>query len=888
MNKTLFTFSVFLLLATGGCKNQEEHFVTDREAWKVINEDFEHKRAALPHGDLFAIFDETLATSEREALTFLYAYMPAGDVTDYPGDFYLRNVQMAFRARKEMPWGERIPEEIFRHFVLPVRVNNENLDDSRTVFYGELKDRLKGLSLQEAVLEVNHWCHEKVIYTPSDARTSSPLASVKTAYGRCGEESVFTVAALRSAGIPARQVYTPRWAHTDDNHAWVEAWVDGRWRFMGACEPEPVLDLAWFNAPAARGMLMHTNVFGRYNGPEETMEQTDCFTEINVTAHYAPIARATVTVVTPEGQPAAGATVEFKLYNYAEFYTVSRKITDGQGQTSLSAGKGDMLVWATQNGSFGFAKLSFGKDETITITLDKQPGDAIDMAIDVVPPADGAISVEVTEAQKQENARRLSEEDALRNEYVSTFYTAEKARVTANELGLDEEKSIRMLTAARGNGQEIENFLRQTPAQDRPEALALLEVISEKDLRDTPASVLTDHLLHTPGNRSGQYFVPYVLNPRIANEILSPYKSFFADAVPQHLKEEVQKDPQALATWINTHITTNNDLNPQLIPIRPSGVWKGRAADNHSRDICFVALARSLGIPARMEPVTGKVQYVSDGGDWVDADFGVSLPISGQGMAMASYSPIRSIADPKYYSHFTLANVREDGTFRTLNFESETQVDMGWGDTWSRLLKQPLPLDEGYYILTTGTRMAKGHVLARLTSFRVLPGRATEIALQMRENTDDVQVIGSIDAEATFQLAENEQETSILQTTGRGYFIIAILGARQEPTNHALRDISAFAAEFEAWRRPILLLFPHEQDWKNFRPEEFGALPACITYGIDTENRISDMLVSAMQLADTRSLPIFVIADTFGRVVFLSQGYTIGLGEQMLQAIHKL
>ena len=37
-----------------------------------------------------------------------------------------------------------------------------------------------------------------------------------------------------------RQGYTPRWAHTDDNHAWVEAWVNGKWYFLGACEPEPV------------------------------------------------------------------------------------------------------------------------------------------------------------------------------------------------------------------------------------------------------------------------------------------------------------------------------------------------------------------------------------------------------------------------------------------------------------------------------------------------------------------------------------------------------------------------------------------------------------------------------------------------------------------------
>ena len=39
---------------------------------------------------------------------------------------------------------------------------------------------------------------------------------------------------------------------------------------------------------------------------------------------------------------------------------------------------------------------------------------------------------------------------------------------------------------------------------------------------------------------------------------------------------------------------------------------------------------------------------------------------------------------------------------------------------------------------------------------------------------------------------------------------------------------------------------------------------------------------------DDRQLPIFLIADTFNRVVFCSQGYTIGLGEQMQQTIIKI
>ena len=189
------------------------------------------------------------AITPQEAVDFLYSSMPLPDRLDYSREFYQANVESSLRARKEMPWGKTVPDREFLHFVLPVRVNNESLDMSRPVFYKELKDRVKGMNMMDAILEVNHWCHEKVTYCPSDARTSSPLSAVSQAIGRCGEESTFTVAALRSVGIPARQIYTPRWAHTDDNHAWVEAWADGKWHFLGACEPEPVLDLACSTTP---------------------------------------------------------------------------------------------------------------------------------------------------------------------------------------------------------------------------------------------------------------------------------------------------------------------------------------------------------------------------------------------------------------------------------------------------------------------------------------------------------------------------------------------------------------------------------------------------------------------------------------------------------------
>ena len=75
----------------------------------------------------------------------------------------------------------------------------------------------------------------------------------------------------------------------------------------------------------------------------------------------------------------------------------------------------------------------------------------------------------------------------------------------------------------------------------------------------------------------------------------------------------------------------------------------------------------------------------------------------------------------------------------------------GGGDTWSALLKKPLSMDEGHYMLVTGTRMANGSVLAEMSFFNVEPGKTSDIKLEMRESQDDVQVIGNFNSEKQIQ-----------------------------------------------------------------------------------------------------------------------------------------
>lgn len=866
----------------------ESHFMTDASYRSRVEQDFQQKKALMPQGELFTILDDaSLSTYEQEALEFLYAYMPLADITDYPGEFHLMNIRASQRAAEEMPWGKTIPEDLFRHFVLPVRVNNEQLDSARVVFYKELKDRVKSLSLYDAILEVNHWCHEKAVYMPSDARTSSPLATVSTAYGRCGEESTLLVAALRSVGIPARQVYTPRWAHTDDNHAWVEAWADGKWHFLGACEPEPVLDLGWFNAPASRGMLMHTKVFGRYEGKEEVMSVNPTYTEINVIDNYAPTAQVKVMVKDEAGNPVPDACVEFKLYNYAEFYTVATKYTDDSGVCGLTAGKGDMLVWASKNGRFGFAKLSFGKQPELTVTLDKEAGDSFTVDIDIVPPTESANLPEVTPEQRAENDRRLAIEDSIRNAYVGKFISEEAARNFARDYKLDRDAVAKILIAARGNYRVIYEFMTRLRSENsRKGGIDLLQQISAKDLRDVRLDVLIDHMQSRVRTSNTGYFRKYVRNPRVSNEMLTPYKTFFGKVISKEDVEAYVAEPMKMVAWVAKNIQVNKTCNLGAPPVSPEGVWKARLADAHSRDIFFVSMARSMGVPARIDEVTGKVQLITDDGA-IDVNFEAAGQASAQrGRLAAKYTPIQSLDNPKYYSHFTISKVTPQGNLQLLSYD-EGDTDMGGGVTWSSLLKEGTSLDAGDYILVTGTRLASGGVLAQMTSLNVKAGGRTETKLVMRENKDEVQVIGNFNSESLFTTLEGGNKQSLLQACGRGYFVVGILGVNQEPTNHALRDISALKTDLEKWGRKLVLLFPNQEQVGKYRAADFPGLPDTVIYGIDTED-IVQQIVKNMKLKRKDTLPIFIIADTFNRVVFVSQGYTIGLGEQLMKTVKGL
>lgn len=171
---------LFWIVALGislcGCRNaaSDSHLITDDSYRSYVHEQFLKQRAMAAGRDsvLFSVFDKKLTQAETEGLEFLYAFMPLSDLAMNDGEYVLKQVKTALEAKSFFKWGADIPNDIFLHFVLPYRVNNEYADTARQVFFGELKGRLAALDMEAAALEVNHWCHEKVVYKSTDERTS--------------------------------------------------------------------------------------------------------------------------------------------------------------------------------------------------------------------------------------------------------------------------------------------------------------------------------------------------------------------------------------------------------------------------------------------------------------------------------------------------------------------------------------------------------------------------------------------------------------------------------------------------------------------------------------------------------------------------------------------
>ena len=675
-------------------------------------------------------------------MKYLYGHLSPQDALSLSPEVLESYVNSTLEATERFDWLRAVPPEIFFPYVLYPRVNSEHLDGSRGFLMEELLPHVRGKNMEQAALAVNYWCYAHATYTPADDRTLGPLGILARTLGRCGEESVLAVAALRSVGIPARQVYCPRWSHCDDNHAWVEVWIHGTWRYLGACEPEPVLDRGWFTAAASRAMLVDTKCW----------DGDDLYETVNCTGRYAPARRLTVHV-TENGIPVPGARVCFQVVNYSELYTLWEAMTDEHGTARFETGPGDLLVFAQYGEKAALEKADLRKQTSLTLELGRDL--PAHMTFDLVPPEDSSGAAPYGD-------------DPRHRELLAKCEAHLAARREAFEAN---EGPLRL---AAGNAPELRRFL-EDPRYPRAHKEELLSTLRPKDFVDITCETLID-ALDTAAPARGQYpdevFRAYILAPRIADEMLLPERRKIRQLFPRGFSS-----PEEILAWMGSHLERLPDHG--ITNYRPGayGCLRCRQVPEFAFDMVFVALCRAFRFPARLDGPTGRAQWMDPRGTWHSVH-----PEAGP-VALTLELPAGTRLN--YFEHLTLG--RWDGQdFVTLKYPGLTVRD-----------RHTFSVTPGRYRIAVTTRQIDGAASVALWH----PELTKDVTLAVTPPEDQTpRRLKNI----PLDLPVGPLRTALEADPGRTLLIFADPGS--EPTEHLLREMLECAEEFRTLPCRILLL----------------------------------------------------------------------------------
>ena len=816
---------------------------------------------SLPLGRLNEEILESLqqcGAEQRLILEFFYSTMPAADIGDYDFSLYKKFADFGLFLVENTPWCKGIPEELFFNYILHYRINNEKLEDCRPFFYHALQERIQGKDMKEAALAVNIWCAEHVTYQATDQRTASPLAVLRSSYGRCGEESTLVVTAMRSVGIPARQVYTPRWAHCDDNHAWVEVWCDREWYYLGACEPEPVLNRGWFNNASARAMLVDAKAFLPVEG-EENIGQKGQTLIFNQTARYAPSRKFTVLLKDPA--PVAGALIHFEMLNGSEFFPLASIPTDERGCASLTLGFGSIHIHAVKDGRFVEAIVDTG--EQTSILLDFSQDVALETAYQEdfnfrAPKDNPRNTILLTQEQKKLRQQVNGSIDEKRKSYARSFYIQEEAERLAAQFSRP-QRVKEILKAAEGNFREIADFLSlDFGAENKELQLAMLETLLKKDYRDIQSTVLAEHFkeaLPYQKNAPADIFAPYILCPRVYYEQLVPYREVISSALDQGTKDLFREQPERVWSYVQ-QFQLDPKLHQEWLIGTPAGTLRSGLAGLMGRRILFTAVCRTLGIAARINPTDLLAQYYSNE-EFVNVE-----TISEAAGEQVELTLLGGTEKWFYFNNWTLAVLRE-GSYQTLEL-----TDIPWSE--GRLA---LRLEPGSYRLITSKRAPNGNQFARKYCFSLEAGKAKNLDISLRH----IAVADSLsDIEfAPFEVYdENNQALDIHSLCGSQPAVLVWLEEGAEPTEHILNEfIQAHEVLNKMDCKVIFMIRDHRALENETLKKTCQALQKAALYTGDFSE--TAVAMARRMYLEPEVLPLAVVAKA-GRGLYACSGYNVG------------
>ncbi|MDO5732447.1 MAG: transglutaminase-like domain-containing protein [Eubacteriales bacterium] len=868
----------------------------------------EARYAALPEAlvEELACFRQEGDSDLAASIAFLIANLPETDLLNLEPSFYRAHSLETLENLAEMPWSSEIRDELFLVYVLMPRVSSEDIRLHRRFFFEELRERIAGQGMAEALQTANYYCLEHGDYASTNSRTVSPLAFYARAKGRCGEESCFVVSVLRSLGIPARQIYAPYWAHTDDNHAWCEAYVDGDWHYFGACEPEATLDCGWFDAAARRAKILLARNFSSLHYPGDALIESSTQTGlVNVSARYFKTSRLRVKI-----NPAqAGISVHFYLFNYAAMSEFLCLVTDEEGEACIELADGHVLLRIEHAGQFVEHLLYVEGDSDTVVSfcdpLQLDPGLSerfwsMESQRFVAPSQKDCPIQEVSDQKRQLHQERLV---AAKSELAARragFPQAPNSELQADvpDMGLELERSQRiysreeLLALALGNADTIAAYLDASGPLSELQRRRLLSSMDPKDLSDILPGVLEDHgeqsfselerrreaifaELPREARRDTEtaeaFYDRYILSPRFERELIYPWRAEILAAFSEAEKSAFREDPKRIANFVDAEIGLPESEDYSVLTANPAKALRYRRANLRSRRILILAIARSLGIPAYSEAMSSQLYFYHRG---VKTLF---YPVAKRREKLARLELLDDLHQGRLrlMSQFSLQRVSDSG--------DRQYVSPSEFDDFSEGYRLNLPA--GNYEISLCRRLDQGDLLIERQLLHLQSGKTLQYRMNYPQaESSEHDVAGLYDFK--FRSLQGDFELSARAAFESGRHLFIFFAAEGEPYAHLAQDLERELDALKPYANSILFFAENRRDFEDPRMTAIcKSLKGCSRALVRSE---SLKALYSYYVCESRELPFVLMLGDREDLLLKRNGYRVGQGAEIVQAFQQL
>ena len=319
-----------------------------------------------------------------------------------------------------------------------------------------------------------------------------------------------------------------------------------------------------------------------------------------------------------------------------------------------------------------------------------------------------------------------------------------------------------------------------------------------------------------------------------------------------------------------------------------------------SHKVLFVAIARTLGIPARLNPADGAIEY------WDGMRFVAVLEESRKESHLTVFAGEKG--DWNYFQNWTIA-VTDGRGYLTLDF-SDRKWEAG---------KLELDIMPGDYRILTGNRLPNGNILGKRYDFHIEKDETKRVELELREYslkemfnrhsipdsklTDRAgnQVLVSeltgrrrgelsdaehidvpckadegLDAAVAFGDAAKRENSLVARN------ILFWLEEGREPTEHILNEMMDLKEKYEKIQKQVIFILRSKDSLKNATMVKCLELFPEIQVYFHDFGKDKEMTARRMYV-DSEKLPLMVITEGPCQGIFAAAGYSVGMADMLMR-----